>query len=123
MEITLGKRIKQLVGEKKVRQQQIAAELGINASTLSSYVIDYREPPIEKLKKMAEYFDVSIDYLTGYTQSRSPYPPHLSDEAIAFIKDPQNQMYLKLAMDMKGIIISTASQKEAFNSEKLVSNE
>ena len=38
MEITLGKRIKQLVGEKKVRQQQIAAELGMNASTLSSYV-------------------------------------------------------------------------------------
>ena len=123
MEITLGKRIKQLVGEKKVRQQQIAAELGMNASTLSSYVIDYREPPIEKLKKMAEYFDVSIDYLTGYAESRSPYPPHLSEEAIAFIKDPQNQMYLKLAMDMKGIIINTVLKEELFNLKKIVSNE
>ncbi len=101
MDITLGRRLKQLVREKGIEQQEVAAELGMKTSTFNSYVADYREPPIYKLKKIAGYFDVSIDYLTGYTERRNLYPSHLPEECKAFINDPENLTHIKLAIDIK----------------------
>ncbi len=118
MEITIGKRIKQLIKETKIQQQQIAAELGMHSSTLSSYVIDYREPPVEKLKRIAKYFDVSVDYLTGYTERRKPYPNHFPEEVIEFISDPQNLMYLKLAMNFKEVVTDAFLKEKPLDEPK-----
>ena len=44
-------------------QAEIAKELNINQRTYSQYETGTTEPNLETLKKIATFFDVSIDYL------------------------------------------------------------
>lgn len=98
---TLGQRLKLLVKEKGLEQQEVAGLLGLKTSTFNGYTGDKREPSIKYLIKFAEYFGVSIDYLAGYSDIRNPYISHLTEDLKNFIMDPQNIMYLELASDIK----------------------
>lgn len=99
--ISLGERLKSLIKEKGLEQQEIAAILGIKPPTFSGYVINKREPSLERLKQFAVYFAVSIDYLLGYSDIRDPYLGHFPDEINVFVRDPENKKYLELAKDLK----------------------
>ena len=46
-------------------QQQIEDILGINRTTLSRYESGQREPDIETLGKLADFYEVSLDWLVG----------------------------------------------------------
>ena len=69
----LGARLRTLINESGMQQQQVASKLGIKVPTFNGYVIGKREPNLEKMVKFAEYFDVSIDYLLGRTEYREMY--------------------------------------------------
>jgi len=101
MEITIGERLKQLVKEKSMEQQEAAYQLNIKAPTFNGYVGNKREPSISKLKQLANYFNVSVDYLIGYSEIRNPYLGHLEEEMKGFIQDPENKTYIELAKDIK----------------------
>lgn len=62
-----AKRIKNLREEKKHTQAEVATRLGIARTTYASYEQGFREPDNDMLKKIAEYFDVTIDFLVGRT--------------------------------------------------------
>ena len=110
-EIIIGERLKKLVKEKGMEQQEVAAELGMKSPTFNAYVANPREPSAAKLKLFAKYFDVSVDYLIGYTELRRPYLAHLSEEIKAFINDPENITYLELAMDIKAKTIPAEKKR------------
>lgn len=57
------KRLKELRLNKKISQKDIAEYLGITVAAYSLYERGKREPNLDMLKKIAEYFNVSIDYL------------------------------------------------------------
>lgn len=101
MTAILGERLRLLIKEKGLEQQQVASALGLKTSTFNGYVGNKREPPIEYLIKFAAFFGVSIDYLTGYSDIRDPYLSHLSEELNAFVRDPENRIYIELAKDIK----------------------
>lgn len=67
MEIILGKRLKELRNEKGLTQKEVAAALGIHNVTYLHYEKDEREPPLKILAEMANFFEVSTDYLLGLT--------------------------------------------------------
>lgn len=46
-------------------QRDVGNDLGITERGYQNYETGEREPKIETLNKLADYFDVSIDYLTG----------------------------------------------------------
>ena len=46
-------------------QQEIADILGITQSAYAYYETGRNEPDIETLKKLADYYETSIDYLVG----------------------------------------------------------
>lgn len=58
-------RIKELREINDIQQKELAAELNIPASTLSQYETGKREPNIEIVKKIANFFNVSTDYIYG----------------------------------------------------------
>ena len=101
MSITLGERLKQLVRERNLEQQEVASQLSLKPPTFNGYVGNKREPSISTLKQLASYFNVSVDYLIGYSDIRNPYLNHLSEETNSFIQDPENQTYIELAKDIK----------------------
>lgn len=49
--------------KKNVSQLKLAMDLSISREALSHYETGKRSPDIEMLKKLSEYFDVSIDFL------------------------------------------------------------
>lgn len=59
-------RLKELRLEKGVTQIQIAKIVNMSKMAISHWEKGNSEPSIEQLKILATYFDVSIDYLTGF---------------------------------------------------------
>lgn len=62
-------RIKELRKSKHISQQKMAMDLNTNQNTISRYETGIREPGIAELIRIADYFDVSIDYLVGRTDN------------------------------------------------------
>lgn len=50
-------------------QLKLAMELNTNQNTISRYENGEREPSIRDLIKIADYFNVSVDYLVGRTDN------------------------------------------------------
>jgi len=65
-------RFLRLIGEKSLRQ--VEKETGITAGALPHYGTAKRSPTGEMLKKLAQYFCVSIDYLLGISDDPQPRP-------------------------------------------------
>lgn len=70
-------RLKLLAKEKKKSLNQIEEDLGFSKNTL--YNTKKYTPQGDKLSKLAEYFNVSIDYLLGKTDNREPASSQLED--------------------------------------------
>lgn len=66
-----GNRIKLLREEKKIRQDELAKILSISPSAVGMYERDEREPNDEITLKLAEFFNVSTDYLLGKSDIRN----------------------------------------------------
>lgn len=49
-------------------QKQVAEKLGITQPSYIRYEIGNSEPTLENLVKLADIFEVSVDYLLGRTQ-------------------------------------------------------
>lgn len=65
-----GVRLEHLLEERELTQRQVSDDLHIAATTLNGYIKGNREPDYGTLIRIAEYFDVSIDYLLGVTNIR-----------------------------------------------------
>ena len=57
--------LKRLRKERFFSQKDIANYLGITRQAIASYELGKREPDYEILKKLADYFNISVDYLLG----------------------------------------------------------
>jgi len=66
-----GERLKKLRERKKLSQQQLADRLKINRSTYARYELGQTQPDFETLEKLADFFEVSTDYLLGRTDIKS----------------------------------------------------
>lgn len=67
--------------EKKLSQKQVSSDLGISQALLSHYEKGIRECGLEFLIKIADYYDVSCDYLLGRTPQRYSDITDISDDA------------------------------------------
>lgn len=55
--------LRELIDNKEITQKQLAIDLNVATSTIGSYVQGVREPDFHTLKRIAQYFHVTIDYL------------------------------------------------------------
>lgn len=62
------KRLRDLREDRDLRQADISAATGIDQRTLSNYETGKTRPDSESLIRLADFFDVSIDYLVGRTE-------------------------------------------------------
>lgn len=66
----LGIRIRALREEKEVSQIELAKAINLGNTTISQWESGKRTPDSQSLLKLAEYFDVSVDYLLGNSDVR-----------------------------------------------------
>lgn len=63
-------RLRDLREDNDITQSQIASVLNIKQNTYSQYENEKRQMPIELLWKLADYYNTSIDYLVGRTNTK-----------------------------------------------------
>lgn len=68
----LGKRLEELRTEKRMTKKEVADYLQIDQSTYGKYELGKRQPDYETLDKLANLFNVSVDYILCRTNVRTP---------------------------------------------------
>lgn len=82
---TMENRIAELRKEKGLTLKQLGDILEIRDNTLSQYETGKRNPQLGLLQEIADYFDVSLEYLTKETNKRD-YPVNDEKDVIKIIK-------------------------------------
>lgn len=98
-------RIKELRTERGITQADLAKILKISDRAVGYYENGDREPDYSTLLKIADYFDVSIDYLLGASDIKKPNESKNTDkEFVAFYEgykdlDDADKEILKATLD------------------------
>lgn len=70
MKEIIAKRLKELRLERGYTQRQIAIYSDITETAYQNYELMKREPKVQVLVKIADFYNVSLDYLTGRTNTK-----------------------------------------------------
>ena len=93
--MTLGEILRDLLAEKDITQKQLADSLNMGVSTLSNYVQNNREPDFGTLKRLADYFDVTTDYLLN----------HRTKYSVSYSEDELLRVFRTLTKDQQELFI------------------
>lgn len=109
-------RLKALRKSASLSQQALATAMGISQQSINKYENQSIEPDLDMLKKMASYFDTTVDYLIGFSDDplRHSLPPkeqHDTPEDLVFFHD-----YRMLAPDEKKALQLLAHRLASANS-------
>lgn len=64
---SFASRLKELRKEKGLTLEQLGKDIGTTKATISNFENEQRKPSLDMIIKLADYFQVSIDYLVGRT--------------------------------------------------------
>ncbi len=67
----IGQAINTLLAEQNKRQKDLAKELGVTDNTISYFVSGSRTPNLEQITTIADFFNVSTDFLLGRTKAHT----------------------------------------------------
>lgn len=90
-----SERLKKLRESSNLTQLQLAEILNIGRASISNYELGIRMPDIDVLLKIANYFGVSTDYLTGRSDIKNSNSEELKKQLKAY-QDKINSLKIKL---------------------------
>ncbi|MBE6975489.1 MAG: helix-turn-helix transcriptional regulator [Ruminococcaceae bacterium] len=67
-------RLRDLREDRDLKQKDIADLLNIHQTTYSDYELERLNIPVAALHVLADFYNVSVDYLLGRTGTKTPYP-------------------------------------------------
>lgn len=108
----LGDKIKVLREGKNVSQKELAQAIGVSDVMISLYEQGKKSPSLPTIVKIADYFNVSTDYLLGTKAVNNDIPENIMAAARNLLELPEENR--KLAIDM----IKYMSQKGKEAKEK-----
>lgn len=82
-------RFMELLKKHNTTPYKVSKDTGISQTTLSAWKNGISTPKADKLKKIADYFNVSVDYLMGNEQKKEPegeIPFELTEEEYKLLK-------------------------------------
>lgn len=65
-----SERLRELRASKKVTQKQAAKDMGLSERAYQHYELGEKEPSLGNIVKLADFFEVSADYLLGRSDER-----------------------------------------------------
>ena len=94
MESVLYQRIKTLCEKRGISISKLESELGFGNSSIKKWE-RVSSPSIDKIIKVASYFDVSVDYLLGRTDIEGSISEVIGDEDIISFQRARQKMAQK----------------------------
>lgn len=70
--MNFSQRLKELRAERSLTQAELGSHLNYKPNTISNYETGANVPSLPNLIRLAEFFDVSLDYITGCTDIKTP---------------------------------------------------
>ena len=108
-------RFMQLLQEHDITAYRVAKETGVTQTTLSDWKTGRAIPRIATLQKIADYFGVSLDWLTGTSKYRN------NEELIKYNEDSANwnvnDPYFEAAFDFANLLTPIRKEQGASLSE------
>ena len=117
--MSLGEVLRNLLDERDVTQKQLADSLNIGASTIGNYIQNIREPDYEVLRNLADFFDVSIDYLLEHRSKKCVSESGYEDELLRLFRvltNEQQEFFIE-----QGKLLITHGRKRENSSESIPS--
>lgn len=106
--MTIGETLRELLEEHEITQKQLALALNVAPSTLGGYVQGTSEPDVATLKRIAAYFQVSMDYLLDFPQNSNSVP---GENEILYIYRSLSEKERELFLE-QGKLLLKFKQKE-----------
>ncbi len=91
----LSERLKSLRKEKDLTQRELANILNISNGTIAMYETNKRQPDNETLTILADFFNVSTDYLLARTNIRNNDSSSINEQFEELLNDPSLIVTLK----------------------------
>lgn len=105
---TFAERFKSLRIKRELSQLGLAEELGISKSSVSMYERGQREPDFETLEIIADFFNVDMNYLIGYSDNPHDWEKIANELGICppndFDGDPEDWYKMKMAQEHDALI-------------------
>lgn len=117
----LGDRLAQLRTEQEWKQTQIAKLINVDPSMISKYEQGIHVPDIDALIKLAECYDVSLDYLLGRSEVRSSFRKFQTDIQSAGGVIPLDRIFELNEMDkelLRLLLVSLSAKPEYASPKK-----
>lgn len=111
MNNTFGSIISYLRKEKGISQKQASVDLGISQSLLSHYEKGVRECGLDFVVKIADYYNVSCDYLLGRTSEREVIIANKSNNTSISVENPSEKIIVD-SVDFIYRIMSEMSNRD-----------
>lgn len=112
--------LSQLRKEKNISQRALSDSLGLSHSTIGMYENGQREPNYDILERIADYFNVDMNYLLGKTLIRNSYRELGSedylgnyDENIVYLQDKPEllELYQDIVANDRLVILFDKAKK------------
>ncbi|HEY8391378.1 MAG TPA: helix-turn-helix transcriptional regulator [Capillibacterium sp.] len=103
-QVTFGARLRALREEQGLYQKDLAEKLNLTQKTISNYENNERFPDQKTLHKIADLFNVSIDFLLGRTEIRAPIEivaAHRNDDPMTELPESARQSVLNFIKQIK----------------------
>lgn len=89
--------LRQLRKEKNLTQEEMAIQSGVARTTYAMYEQNNRQPDYETLQRIADFFDVSIDYLLGRNINKLNKNNEREYDPIAHLNEKFDELGIKEA--------------------------
>ncbi|WP_163195249.1 helix-turn-helix domain-containing protein [Clostridium thermarum] len=105
----VGNIIRNLRKKNNMTQAELANKVGVTTSSIGMYETEVRQPSYEVLCKLAEVFDVTVDYLLGRTSL------YVAEEKEKYSANDLDPAYFRLSKEAQNQGISVEDFKMALD--------
>ena len=109
-----SERFKELRSSRKLSQQELADKLGISKSSVNMYERGEREPGLEMLETIADFFNVDMDYLLGKTLTANQALEHKEKSTPQTERDVLKQKIIELLAQLNEEELKEAARYLAY---------
>lgn len=103
-------RIKELLERTGKKQKDLREKLNVASSTMSQYVNGQREPGIEALIIIADFFGVTVDYLIGHDAPSGDASPAVRN--FIYLNDKKYELKQNaLKMQINGVSVNVTFEE------------
>lgn len=106
-----GDRIALLREKRGLTQEELSTKIGISRAALSHYETNRREPDYETINKIANFFNVTVDYLLGRTDQPQTVLDHDVREFVEHLDLTDESILKKFSLTVDGRVLTPEEAK------------